>query len=91
MKVKAISCVGERDVYNMEVEETHNFVIQGGVVAHNCADETRYFCMMRPVKPRASVPKDRWHENPMYTALNIKREDLSRAPRRGGRVEIVKE
>lgn len=53
------------------------------------ADETRYFCMMRPVAPRKARMPDRWHENPLYTALDIRREDLSRAPRRGGRVEIL--
>lgn len=37
-------------MYNMEVEDTHNFIIQGGVVAHNCADEWRYVMMGRPIK-----------------------------------------
>ena len=35
----------------MEVEDTHDFVIQGGVISHNCADEVRYMCMSRPIKP----------------------------------------
>lgn len=35
----------------MEVAETHDFVIQGGVISHNCADEWRYMCMSRPVAP----------------------------------------
>ena len=52
MKAVKVECVGEEDVYNMEVEGTHDFAIQGGVIAHNCADETRYFCMSRPIKPR---------------------------------------
>lgn len=56
MKVKAVRRAGRADVYNMEVEDTHDFVIQGGVIAHNCADEWRYFCMSRPVKPRMAVP-----------------------------------
>lgn len=51
MKVLSVKPAGVADVYNMEVEDVHNFVIQGGVVAHNCADEWRYFCMSRPIKP----------------------------------------
>lgn len=51
IKIKSIKPVGKEDVYNMEVDETHDFVIQGGVISHNCADETRYMCMSRPIKP----------------------------------------
>lgn len=51
MKVKSIDRAGRADVYNMEVEGTHSFVIQGGVVSHNCGDEWRYMCMARPVEP----------------------------------------
>ena len=51
MKVKSITYAGKADVFNMEVDDTHNFVIQGGVIAHNCVDEIRYMCMSRPVKP----------------------------------------
>jgi hypothetical protein len=35
----------------MEVEGTHSFVIQGGIVSHNCSDEWRYMCMTRPISP----------------------------------------
>ena len=59
MKVKAIRRAGCADVYNMEVEETHDFVIQGGVISHNCADEWRYFCMSRPIKPIRAVKEQR--------------------------------
>ena len=41
MKVKSIKPAGYADVYNMEVEDTHDFIIQGGVIAHNCADDWR--------------------------------------------------
>jgi hypothetical protein len=51
MRIKAIRRAGRADVFNMEVEDTHDFVIQGGVISHNCADETRYLCMMNPMKP----------------------------------------
>jgi len=34
---------GVEDVYNMEVEDNHNFAINGGLIVHNCMDSTRYF------------------------------------------------
>jgi hypothetical protein len=55
MKIKSIQYAGKMDVFNMEVDDTHDFVVQGGVISHNCADETRYFCMSRPVKPLRPV------------------------------------
>lgn len=51
MRIKSVRPAGNADVYNMEVEDTHDFVIQGGVISHNCADEVRYMCMMNPMKP----------------------------------------
>jgi hypothetical protein len=65
MKVKSVSYAGKADVYNMTVDDTHNFVIQGGVITHNC-DSLRYFCMMRPIKPRIVVEE----QIPMYDPLN---------------------
>jgi len=55
MKIKSIQYSGKMDVFNMEVDDTHDFVVQGGVISHNCADETRYFCMSRPVTPLRPV------------------------------------
>ena len=55
MKVKSITYAGKADVFNMEVEDTHDFVIQGGVISHNCADEWRYMCMARPIEPIREV------------------------------------
>ena len=52
MKVKSVRYVGKADVFNMEVDDTHDFVVQGGVVVHNCVDEIRYMCMARPIAPR---------------------------------------
>lgn len=52
MKVKSVTYAGKADVFNMEVEDTHSFVIQGGVISHNCADEVRYICMAHPVPAR---------------------------------------
>ena len=41
--IKAIRKVGKADVYNMEVEDNHNFAIEGGLIVHNCMDAMRYF------------------------------------------------
>ena len=64
MKVKSIRYAGKMDVYNMEVDDTHDFVVQGGVISHNCSDEWRYMCMARPIKP--TVPE----EAPIIRAVN---------------------
>lgn len=74
----------------MEVEDTHSFVIQGGVIAHNCADEARYFCMSRPIKPRVAEKPDEYYKSPLYTALNINKEDLSTRTARP-RMQIIEE
>lgn len=66
MKVKSVTYAGKADVFNMEVEDTHNFVIQGGVISHNCADEVRYMCMSRPIKPIKTEEK----RKPMYDPLD---------------------
>lgn len=39
-------------VYNMEVDDTHDFAVEGGIIAHNCYDELRYVCMSNPIAPR---------------------------------------
>ena len=41
--VAKIEIEPNEDVYNMEVMGTHNFAVNGGVIVHNCMDETRYF------------------------------------------------
>ena len=41
------------------------------------ADETRYFCMSRPIPARKIKKADGWEQNPLYQILNIKREDVT--------------
>lgn len=41
--VKSIKKVDPEPVYNMEVEDNHNFAVAGGLIVHNCMDATRYF------------------------------------------------
>lgn len=53
------------------------------------ADETRYMCMARPIKPRVKPQDDGYYQNPMYTALDIPREDLLPAPTETMRVEVI--
>lgn len=65
MKVKSITPIGKMDVFNMEVEDTHSFVIQGGVVSHNCADETRYFLMDRPITPKIVNGNKKLKDDPL--------------------------
>jgi hypothetical protein len=43
-KVKSIERIGKKPVYNLYVEDTHNFLIQGNVVSHNC-DAVRYLAI----------------------------------------------
>lgn len=90
MKVKSISRAGKADVYNMEVEDTHNFVIQGGVISHNCADEVRYFCMARPIKARTAKKPDEFYNNPLSVYLDVERADLAPARART-KIEIISE
>lgn len=54
------------------------------------ADEARYFCMTRPIKPRAAIKPDEFHKNPMSLFLDIKREDVT-SPARIPRMEIISE
>ena len=52
------------------------------------ADEVRYFCMSRPIKPRMAAPKDEYYGSPLYTALDIKKEEIMTRPKRT-RIEII--
>ena len=52
------------------------------------ADEVRYFCMSRPIKPRVSVKPDKYNETPMAMYLDIPKENITAVPRRP-RMEII--
>lgn len=56
MKIRSITPAGKADVFNMEVEDTHDYVVNGGFVAHNCYDATRYFLMDHPITPTKRPP-----------------------------------
>jgi hypothetical protein len=42
------------------------------------ADESRYFCMSRPIKPRQAAIPDEYEKNPLKIFLDIPKEDLSK-------------
>lgn len=44
MKVKKVFECGRADVYNMTVDKTHNFAVNGGLIVHNC-DALRYYAI----------------------------------------------
>ena len=52
------------------------------------ADEVRYFCMSRPIKPVHAQIADTYQSTPMAMFLDIKREDIRAASRRP-RLEII--
>lgn len=43
--ISKIEIEPNEDVYNMEVMDTHNFAVNGGIIVHNCMDDIRYFVM----------------------------------------------
>ena len=53
------------------------------------ADEVRYFCMSRPIKPRVAVQPDKYGETPMAMFLDIAKEDIKAVKR--PRMEIIDE
>ncbi len=52
------------------------------------ADEVRYLCMARPIKPTFEAQPDKFGETPMAQFLDISREDIKRTARRP-RMEVI--
>lgn len=57
MKVLRVEPTGIADVYNMEVEGTHSYIVEGGIVSHNCYDADRYVLMEHPLNPRRTIKR----------------------------------
>ena len=55
MKIKSIKFVGKADVYNMEVEDTHDYAVENGTIVHNC----RYVLMENPITARQNFAEVR--------------------------------
>lgn len=53
------------------------------------ADETRYFCMSRPIKPVPEAMPDNYKDSPLYQYLDIPREQLRRRRPRS-KMEVIK-
>jgi hypothetical protein len=54
------------------------------------ADEVRYFCMSRPIKPRIPSKPDEYYKNPLNMYLDISKGDLTTRTARP-RMEIISE
>lgn len=54
----------------------------------HCADEVRYFCMSRPIKPRMAAQPDDYATNPLNVFLDIPKEDIAAAHNRP-RMQII--
>ena len=55
--IKSIRKIGRDDVYNMEVEDNHNFAVEGGLIVHNCMDSMRYFVKTKHIAiPKRQMP-----------------------------------
>lgn len=52
--IASIKPIGKQPVYNMEVDEYHNFSVNGGIIVHNCMDSTRYFVRTMRLVQRTS-------------------------------------
>lgn len=59
LRIVAIRPLPPEDVYNMEVDDTHDFAVEGGIIVHNCYDSIRYGLMTRPWTPYVEHPKKR--------------------------------
>lgn len=61
-RINSIRYLGEEDVFNIEVEDTHNFITAGGTVLHNC-DAVRYYCVSRVLPAEAIQAKEAFWED----------------------------
>jgi hypothetical protein len=52
------------------------------------ADEVRYMCMARPIKPRIAAARDPYYDSPLAQYLDIPKDDILPAPKRA-RMEII--
>ena len=56
----------------------------------HAADEARYLCMARPMKPRAKEGADPYEKNPAHLYLNMEKTDFAGITARP-RMEILEE
>lgn len=53
------------------------------------ADEIRYLCMARPIKPRMKAEPDPYYSSPQSMFLDIPKEDIMAAPKRVACMEVI--
>lgn len=59
--IKSIELGGNEDVYNLEVDDNHNFAVNGGLIVHNCMDSARYFVQtMNIVRKKPKITTNFW-------------------------------
>ena len=63
VKIKSITEAGTADTFNMEVDETHDYAIENGVISHNC----RYVAMKNPIAPQPKVTPKKKEYDPLST------------------------
>lgn len=83
MRVTAIRPAGRADVFNLEVEDTHDFAVGSGIIVHNCYDELRYVCMANPISPRPAQRRrvmvwDPLNQDPLHQRGAAPAEDFYR-------------
>ena len=59
-KITDYKSLGNYDVYNMEVDDNHNFAINGGLIVHNCVDSARYFVKTMHIAENRKRIQMRW-------------------------------
>lgn len=59
--IKTVKIDGYEDVYNMEVDDNHNFAINGGLIVHNCMDSMRYFVKTKNIADDTETYKPLWN------------------------------
>lgn len=64
MRVKSVTWLGKEPVFNMEVEETHDFAVENGVIVHNCYDALRYVLNANPMPSFEPREEKRSNFNP---------------------------
>lgn len=57
MKVKCVTECGREDVYNMVVDGTHNYAVNGGLIVHNC-DALRAYAIYWSNPSAVSIEED---------------------------------
>lgn len=75
-KVKSIKYVGKKPVYNLFVEDLHNFLIQNNVISHNC-DALRYFAIYWTLgaKNEEKKKQSRWRPDQWEDYRNASPQD----------------